>query len=334
MSDPQSHPVGTLFDLIEGPIRFHLVDWAFRVGIFDACASATRPETVAEAKGLDPPRIGIALRALTALGLLQQSDGAFQVTPVAAAYLLAGSDRCLAATFASLAETRHRALDRLDAVFAAAVDRLDHPLDERHWHRAQTALQAFHAAIAVDHMLPCLTALAEWPGATRFLDVGAGSAVLAEQIAVAKPEACVTVFDLPRTIRQIEAQGTGAKAPQLAPGDYTDPATLPEGPFDVIWASMSLYFHGSSLAAVLSNLAKRLAPGGVFLSFHEDLQGGRTAPQEHVVGRLMPALLGQDVSFADGDMAAAMAAAGLTGLTSEYRQTPFGCYRLDAGRAR
>lgn len=37
-------------------------------------------------------------------------------------------------------------------------------------------------------------------------------------------------------------------------------------------------------------VGRALAPGGVFVSFHEGLSDERTAPEPHVIGRLMPAL--------------------------------------------
>lgn len=332
VSHPEPRPVSVLFDIIEGPIRFHLVDWAFRAGVFDLCATAASANDVAQAKGLDPRQVMIALRGLTALGLLQFAEGTFQLAERAAPYLCRASDRCLAATFASLAEIRHRSIDKLEEVLTVGADTGQNQFDSDHWRRAQASLQAFHNAVAEDHMLPCLSGLPEWPEARRFLDLGAGSVVLADRITKAKPEVAVTVFDLPQTIVQIERQAP-AKAPMLAPGNYADPASLPEGPFDVIWASMSLYFHHGDLVCLIGDIAARLAPGGALVSFHEDLDSNRTAPREHVLGRLMPALSGHDVSFAGGEVSDAMAAAGLTGITSEQRETPFGRYRLDVGRA-
>lgn len=332
VSHAEPDPIGALFDIIEGPIRFHLVDWAFQAGVFDLCAAPASADDVAHAKGLEPSQVMIALRGLTALGLLHYAEGRFHLAEKAAPYLCRASDRCLAATFASLAEIRHRRIDRLEEVLAMAADPHQSPFDADHWRRAQVSLKAFHHAVAEDYMLPCLTGLPEWPGARRFLDLGAGSAVLAERIIRAKPGAAVTVFDLPQTIVQIERDAP-ATAPLLAPGNYADPQTLPEGPFDVIWASMSLYFHQGDLADLIGDIAARFAPGGALVSFHEDLDPDRTAPPEHVLGRLMPALCGQDVSFAGGEVSDAMAAAGLTGITSDQRETPFGRYRLDVGRA-
>lgn len=330
VSAPEPHPVSTLFDIIEGPIRFQLVDWAFRRGVFDACRTGCSADDLAETAGLDPSRTRLALRALAALGLLRHADGGFRVDRQAAPYLCADADRCLVTTFASLSGMRHRALDRIDEVLEGSDETELEPFAPDHWKQAQSSLHAFHRAVAVDHMLPCLTGLPEWPRARRFLDLGAGSSVLAHGILRAKPDADVTVFDLPEAIRQF---GPSAPALTLAPGDYTDPTSIPEGPFDVIWASMSLYFHRNGLPDLVRDLAARLSPGGVLASFHEDLAPDRTGPREHVVGRLMPALTGRDVSFAGGEVADAMRAAGLRDLSSEDRPTPFGAYRLDLGRA-
>ncbi|MEM9098641.1 MAG: class I SAM-dependent methyltransferase [Pseudomonadota bacterium] len=330
VSHPEPHPVSTLFDIIEGPIRFQLVDWAFRRGVFDACWGGSSAQELAQEAGLDRSKAALALRALAALGLLREANGRFHLASEVAPYLCRAGDRCLAATFASLAEIRHHALEAFDQVLERSYDVEEEPFGPDHWDRARASLHAFHRAIAADHMLPCLTGLPEWPRARLILDLGAGSTVLAEEICRAKPEVEVVVFDLPPSIRQFE---TSAAALTLAPGDYTDPASIPEGPFDVIWASMSLYFHNTGLAQLLRDLAARLSPEGVLVSFHEDLNTARTAPSEHVVGRLMPALTGRDVSFSNGEVASAMQSAGLCRISSELRHTPFGLYRLDVGRA-
>ncbi|WP_231889506.1 hypothetical protein PJ900_21615 [Tistrella mobilis] len=83
---------------------------------------------------------------------------------------------------------------------------------------------------------------------------------------------------------------------------------------------------------MLARIRRALAPGGVFVTLHEALTAERTAPETHVTGRLVPALRGQDRSFDDGTIAAAMARAGFTRIDSRLVETAFGPFRMDCGR--
>ena len=78
------------------------------------------------------------------------------------------------------------------------------------------------------------------------------------------------------------------------------------------------------------SVADRLASGGVLFSFHEALTPERTGHPEHVLGRLLPALRKGDVLFSEGEIAQAMANAGLGRPTHESLSTPFGRFRVDA----
>ena len=115
----------------------------------------------------------------------------------------------------------------------------------------------------------------------------------------------------------------------MVPGSYND--TLPDGPFDVIFALMTLYFHDQGIDALIARIADRLAPGGVLVSLHATLTDARCAPGAHVIGRLMPALWQRDVSFDDGEIAGAMTRAGL-GVNSAWITTPFGRFRTETAR--
>ncbi len=70
----------------------------------------------------------------------------------------------------------------------------------------------------------------------------------------------------------------------------------------------------------------------MFVSFHEGLADERTAPETHVIGRLMPALRGQDVSFDLGRIAEAARQAGFLRIESRPVETAFGPMWADIAR--
>lgn len=321
---------GLLLETLEGPIRYALLEWTLEAGLFDLCRAAATPDLLAERTGLPAASLWLALRALVAAGFMERNDAGFRTMPDILPFVTAGSARDMRETLRSMAQTRHAGLGRfgelIGGIAGAQGPRL---FDDAHWDANHRSLAAFHNAIAADAMEPCLTGLPEWANASRLLEVGAGSAVLARSLLSQRAELDITLFDLPPVAKRIADDLHGLPV-TVVPGNYN--RELPDGRFDIIWCSMTLYFHDQGLPVLIRRLAERLTPGGVLVSFHEALTDDRTGPAEHVLGRLIPALRQGDVSFADGEIAAAMATAGLVNATSELLSTPFGRFRLDAAR--
>lgn len=324
------HPVTQLFDLIEGPIRFALVEWAIERGVFSACVHGKTAREIALLTQSDEEKTLRVLRALVSLNMLELRDDTFQTDPDWIPFLDETSSQNLVQTFKDLSKTRHANLNEIGALAAGITPQMQKPsFDAAHWQRQQQSLSSFHKAVASDAMLSALQILPEWDGTTSVLDIGGGSLELAQAIIQDKPNARATLFDLPNMIEGFDTGGNPAIQTQA--GDYNVLDTLPQGPFDIIWCSMSLYF-ARDLRGVLSSLLDRLSPEGVLASFHEDLASDRCGPSRHVIGRLMPALGGKDVSFSGGYIADLMTQVGLHSITSQTIETPFGPFRLDAGR--
>ncbi|SEB49147.1 class I SAM-dependent methyltransferase [Nitratireductor aquibiodomus] len=319
-----------LLETLEGPIRFALLKWALESEVFNLCQSPITVETLAQKMDLPPKSLALALRALVASGWMEHEEKQYRTAPAILPFVTAGGPHAMTETFRSMAQTRHAGLENLDALIAGTAQPAGPRLfDDAHWDASHRSLAAFHRAIAADVVEPALTALPEWPDARSFLEIGPGSAVLARRLLSLRPDLAVTLFELPPVAERI-AQEASDLPISIVPGNYND--SLPENRFDIIWCSMTLYFHDSGLNALIARLVERLAPGGVLVSFHEALTGNRTGPSEHVIGRLLPALRHGDVSFCDGEIAGAMADAGLTRPTSQTLSTPFGHFRLDAAR--
>ena len=326
------HPVTQLFDLIEGPIRYGLVQWAFEKGVFDQCEQPVTAEELADGLGLIPTNTERALQALTACGFLVAKNARFRVDAAFAPYALRSSPKCFAQTFLDLGHTRHAGLAELSRLIdGRSCDAPPVTFDADHWCKQQRSLATFHKSVAAHEMVRALHHLPEWPSVRTILDVGGGSLELGETILTEKPDAHVMLFDIAPLVAALDPEDSVSL--DICAGNYNEETSLPDGPFDLIWCSMSLYF-ACELEQVLKALKKRLSPGGVLVSFHEDLTEDRCAPSRHVVGRTMPALHGKDLSFANGAIATAFRSSGLKGITSDLIETPFGPFRLDAGRKR
>lgn len=320
----------TLFDLIQAPLRWQVLKAGLDLNLFDHLAQAQSAEEIAASLSLEPRRAAIVLDALCAMGLLDKEAGRYRLSAPAAPYLLSEGDRSLRDMLLTLPILRHGDVAALLRSEGGTPPDLSDPA---FWDRSAASLRSFHRGMGVEVMAGLLESLPEWPSASRFLDLGAGSEILSLHVAERRPDMAVTVLDLPplaaRIGRAVGAAGpTGGRVAVIA-GDYND-VEFGSG-HDVIWASMTLYY-ARDLVAVLAKIRRALAPGGVFVSFHEGLTDGRTAPESHVVGRLVPALRGVNVSFERGQITGALRRAGFSRVECRDVETPFGLMVMDIGR--
>lgn len=330
VTDERQTGAGLLLDTVDGPIRHAIVDWALRRGVFDLCRDFTAASALTEGMGLKQDRLLLVLRALGAAGVLEHRGNSFRTAPDILPFVASDSPRNMVETLRGMAAIRLAGLDGLDALLAGDTAPACPPLfDEAHWDAHHLSLSAFHRGIAADVMEPCLTGLPEWPNARSLLEIGPGSAVLTQRLLSLRPDLSITLFDLPSLARRI-AQDLAHQPVRVVAGNYNE--TLPEGHFDIIWCSMTLYFHDRGLPELIARIAGHLAPGGVLVSLHAMLSEDRTFPPEHAIGRLMPALRHGDSTFEDGEMAGAMALAGLSHPQTTLLSTPFGRVRLDTAR--
>ncbi|MBP2232702.1 SAM-dependent methyltransferase [Azospirillum agricola] len=339
---PIAHPCdgsalpARLFDLIQAPLRWQLLAAGLEFGLFDRLSAPTTAADLAADLSLDAGRLGHVLDALAAMDLLVKSGGRYRLAEEAAPYLRADGERSLRDLLTTLPRLRHgdiAALLRGEAGDAA----LDMAAPE-FWDRSAFSLRAFHRGMGAAAMIAVLESLPEWPSARRFLDLGAGSETLALTVAQRRPDMTAALVDLPpmadRIAGRLAAAGPAGRRVAVIADDFNDVAfDDPEtgGGYDVIWASLTLYY-ARDLVALLTRARRALAPGGVLVSLHEGLTAERTRPETHVVGRLVAALRGQDRSFDQGAIAAALSAAGFGRVESRDVATAFGPFRLDCGR--
>ncbi len=323
---------GWLFDLIQAPLRWQLLETGLREGLFDALETEQSSADVAREKALDAGRLESVLDALTAMGLLHKHRGRFVVAPDMRPFVTSTGDRSVVDMLLTLPRLRHGSVGDLLRQGPDGESPMPDMADAAFWDGSAASLRAFHRGMGADTVLGVLQALPGWTAYRTMLDLGAGSDVLATGIVRNRPEMMVTLCDLPplagrfQTRRTAEGGGIGVLA-----GDYN---TLPlGGPYDLILASMTLYY-ARDLPDVLGRLRAVLRPGGCVVSLHEALTEDGTGPESHVVGRLVPTLRGQSRSFKAGEIAGAMRAAGFDRITGQPVQTPFGLLRVDIGWSR
>lgn len=328
-ADVQREALQPLVNALYGPIQWQLVELSLRLQLFDHLREAQVAAEVAAQYGWQTRPTELLLNGLCSLGLLDKCNGLYRLPAVLGDCLDSDSGCYIGGTLLHMARTRYQGLHQLEALLKGDTVQTDINLTgESFWQRNADNLLQFHRCIGTAEQLELLQQLPEWPRLTRVLDLGAGSESMAEAILAACPDKRVCLFDLPGCIEQIRRRLPHDSPIDLQSGDYN--SFNLQGRYDLIWASMTLYY-AEDLAGFLARIRAVLNDGGVFVSFHEALEQERSRPFEHVVGRLMPAMRGQDLSFSAGTIRAALLQAGFT---VEQRQvsTLFGPMVMEIGR--
>jgi SAM-dependent methyltransferase len=287
---------------------------ANRLGLFTLLADGPLDgEAVARRLGTRPRPTGLLLKALVALGLLEQGAGGFANSALSAAYLVAGrpgylgdairySDN-LYRPWAALEETLR---DGVPAMAPAEYLGSDPE-------KTRAFVYGMHErALSVGR---ALVAIVDLSGRRRLLDIGGGPGTYAALFAERYPELTARVIDLPGVVAIAhEILGrfdVGGRVSEV-PGDYRT-APFPSGN-DVVL--ISGVFHRETPASC-QDLIRRgsgaLQPGGLLVVSDVLTDAGGASPAFAALFGLNMMLSAVDGGVhADEDVADWMADAGLT----------------------
>lgn len=367
MHQPQVNPFAAeLFDLIQAPIRWQLVQFSLEQQVFDQLLSPLTANQLADRMGWQPDNTERYLNAMSSMALLSKkpikpsdTDNTtlvpdlclFELSDDSRRLLTRNSPEYLGHTLLHMARTRHHPLDQMEQLLTGEFmpsdthKRMD---QESFWQQASLNLLGFHQSVASRTTMTLLTQLPQWPDIHHILDLAGGSESLAQHIQQAFPEKHVSLLELPACAQQIARRTEHPSSEEAPPPPGTDSSSYnrpcpdrliyadynqwqPDQRYDLIWCSMTLYY-AKALPRLLNRLLNSLNPGGLLISFHEGLTEHRTQPMEHVTGRLMPAMQGQDLSFNHNDIAEAMRKAGFDSIESQTIQTCYGQFQMDIAR--
>jgi len=283
-----------------------------KLDVFSPLATgARRPGEVAQGCGADPRAIAMLLDALTALGFLVKADGSYGLTAFAAAHLV----RTAPGYFGHIIMHHHHLMESWvqlpDAVRSGRPVRGPVSHGDEEEARESFLLGMFNLA---SQLAPRIAASVDLAGRRRLLDLGGGPGTYAVHFCLQNPGLAATVFDLPTTRSFAEntvARFELADRVDFCSGDYLAD-TVPGG-FDVAWLSHILHAEGEeTCAAILRKAAAALQPGGMLLVQEFILSDAKDGPQFPALFSLnMLLVTGNGRSYAQGELTAMMAAAGL-----------------------
>jgi SAM-dependent methyltransferase len=221
------------------------------------------------------------LNALTAMGILEKSNGLFSNTPLSAAYLCRDSERYMGHVIMHM----HYLVDswhHLDEAVLAGRPTRSRSVTRSDEEREAFLMGMFNIAMG---LAPLAVREIDLKGRGRLLDLGGGPGTWAIHFCLANPGLRATVFDLPATRpfaeRTIGRFGLGDRV-DFQEGDYLHEAI--RGRYDAAWLSQILHGEGpDACREIIRKAVSSLEPGGVIM-IHEFIL------QSDMAGPLHPAL--------------------------------------------
>ncbi len=272
---------------------------------------AMTPEDLAPRLGCDARALGMLLRALDAMGLLDTSGPAYGLTDTAREFLDSRSPRTVCHIIRHHCRLMPSWTRLPEAVRTGRAVRAHMSPESEAGDRADFLMGMFDLALAI---APGLARDIDLAGRRRLLDLGGGPGTYAVHFCLANPGLRATVYDLEtsREFAQSVSRRFGvADRVDFAAGDYLrDPVP---GGYDVAWLSQILHAEDpEGCAAILGKAARALSPGGL-LFVHEFMLDDAAAGPEFAALFALNMLLGTDrgQSYSQGEIKAMLERAGL-----------------------
>ncbi|WP_159713065.1 methyltransferase [Geminicoccus flavidas] len=265
---------------------------------------------LATALDVDPGRLPRLLRALVAIGLLEETDGRFRNTAEAAAFLVEGRPSHLGGQ-ELLAQLWHADLQTAQSIRSgqpAAMHDFAGASDEA----MLAMLRGMHPlAVAAGQDLARRLDLT---GVRSVIDIGGGSGGLAAALCALEPERRATLFELPRNARLaaalLQATPGGARV-TIEAGDIL--AAPPSGSYDLAVLRALVQVLGPDEAGLaIRHAAAAVRPGGTVVIIgggilDDDRQG---PPSAVLLDLTLMNLYPAGAAYTEAEHAAWLASAG------------------------
>jgi len=262
------NPAGILEERLSGLRRFRLMVTACRMDVFSHCHEPVTADTISTRLGLQPGLTGLFLDALAAQGLLKNDGAGYSNTAFSDTYLNMASPYCLLDQI-----TLHDHLGGLWDNLGSILHDGQKVYDPEAWFSGLIipAMAANAKCGILQKTVKAVTALPDFPGARRLLDMGGGHGLYTIAFCQENPDLEGIIFDLPgvlpATRKFIEYYQAGRVS--CTPGNFfSDP--LGSG-FDIVFSSSN---PGGKAPALIPKIKAALRPGGLFINKQGDDQAG------------------------------------------------------------
>lgn len=293
-------------------VKWELIKAALELGVFHHFDEPLTAGTLAEKIGTQPENTEFMLNSLTAMGCLKKSEGVFEMTSMARAYLDPASEQCIAPMLLFMERwTKPMMNGGMINLICDGPEPVQNMGREEIWEQgARVSInnaRAGRAQLIAAHV----SALPEFSSFSSMLDMGGGPGMIAVAVLASHPSLECAIMEQPAVCRVAEEliaeYGMESRIKTLS-GDYMEDP-MGEG-YDFIMANYTLNFYRDRMDELMARIYEALGPGGVLLVSSDGLSEEKTAPAQSVITWLPTALQGMDMSFDRGFLADAMIKAG------------------------
>lgn len=339
LSETRAQGSINVFNFLLDAIRGQVLTACIELGILDLLADGLSINEISRQLHINHEKLVLFLNALASMQVLEKFNDQFVINPLYSELLVRNRDTNIITTFLHLYKVRYRSsADIIDILTDDISEKVTQPFaSPEFWDKASDNLFSFHKSVMAERVFSMLKDNINLAKLNKMMDLGAGSEVLAQLLVKQFPNLIVYIQDQTPLIETIEkrlsktintANHSSLNNIHFIAGDYND-VEFPQ-PLDLVLSSMSLYYATDTLI-LLQKVFDALAPKGIFVSLHEGLSNDRTSPEEHVLGRLIPALSGNDTSFVQNYIASLMHTCGFQDINISYLSMPQGEMQLIIG---
>ncbi|MCG8507627.1 MAG: methyltransferase domain-containing protein [Rhodospirillales bacterium] len=301
-------------------LKWEFLKTAIELSLFDHLTEPVTSADIAAKLALHPANTEHLLNALVTLDCLSKSDGLFTNTQMAEKFLTTEKPMSIGHSILYVESWNQPVMNgRMKELIKNGPPPPRSLEDEKIWQDGARAILNQNRCGHAKRFAERVSALPEFPGFKRILDLGAGPGINGIAIAMEHPSLHCFLFDQPAVCtvadEVIAEYGLDDRVSTI-PGDYmADP--IGEN-YDLVLASFTLNFYRDRLDEIIGKIYRSLNPDGILLVASDGLTHEKTAPARMVVSWLPVSLQGMDVSFEQGEIADAMLR---TGFVSTQTQT-------------
>ncbi|MGW2022471.1 methyltransferase [Streptomyces decoyicus] len=261
-----------LRDAVTGYRRSQVIYAAVKLGIPDALlAGPLAPHTLARVCGADPEVLPRFLTVLAAEGILAETGGRFELTPLGAELCSSSSGGGLADWVVTVCEEQFFAWGHALHTLRTGRPAFEKAFGMSFWEHLQQnrpAAEAYEAGMAGSIREACELVLRayDFTGVRNIVDIGAGRGVLAKELLTALDRVTVTLVDLPDVVERagkaLREAGFGDRC-TIAPGSFLE--ELPQGGDLYALCRVLADWDDDGARRILTNCRRAMSPGARLL---------------------------------------------------------------------
>lgn len=333
MANPLLEPMDisfeSLYDMIIAPIKSKLLLAALELKVFNQLAEFKSAQEVSQSFGSHPRNTALFLDGLAACDLLEKRCNKYRNSPQSSAFLVEESPHFIGQLLMDQWRWSEPVIEDLTTFILRGPQQVSKVTPGE----SGDALANYERSGIAQEVSRIVEELPGFSSMRKMLDLGGGPGIIGMAVVASHPRMNGVIFELPsmaEVARKYVQEYRLEEKMEVMEGDYSRDS-IGQG-YDLVLACASLYSSKKCIDSIVGKVYEALNPGGVFVSIHEGLTTEKTKPEKMMLGWLTAELLGEDLSFSQGEIADSMIRVGFRSVRSRTIDTSIGEMDLDVGR--